>query len=83
MTHTTPPVDWALLWHAAGHHLLCTPASCSEAGVSNPDYDAAADWAVDSLANAGYRPDGPDADAVDVAQAHLILAALACPAVAR
>lgn len=74
---------WAAVWHAAGHHApRSTATGCATPGVAHPGYDAASAFAIDQLVEAGYQPDGADADAVDIAQTHLILAVLACPAIA-
>jgi hypothetical protein len=81
----TPLTDaaWSHLWHRVGHHRFCSPTTCSAAGSPHPGFDEAMEWAIDQLSDAGYRPDGADADAVSSAQSHLALAALHCPAIVQ
>jgi len=78
---------WTQVWHNANHHVGCQPAvspagvpACPDAGEPNPDYDAASDYAIARLIDAGVSPEDAERSDVEEAQSYLTLAALRVPA---
>jgi len=72
--------DWIQLWHDTGHHLFCQRNRCDLSGQRHELYDAASDWAIEQLMNAGHTLPSPDNEKT---QAFLILAALHSPTLIR